>query len=196
MILYLNLMRNLIKKHLKERRIIILLILSGSMYLFMMTITIPEVMSYSGGMKLPDIMPTGYTNDYVNLLLGKLGEQGRYVYLYHQIPADMIYPFLFGISNCLVLAWLFNKLGKYQGPLFNLCLLPILAGIFDYCENFGIISLLTTYPHNPPVLSEITDIFSVLKSIFTALYLIVLIITLVGFVLNRIFRIVRQNTGI
>ena len=152
-------------------------------------------MSCSGGMKLQDMMPTGYSNYYINLILGKQGKQGRNVYLYHQIPVGMIYPFQFGVSNCLVLAWLFDKLGKYRSILFNLCLLPVLAGIFDYCENIGIISLLNAYPHNPPVLSKITDIFTVLKSIFTTLYLIILIFTLIGFILSRISKLVRPNAG-
>jgi hypothetical protein len=183
-----NLMKNFIKKNLIGSRALILFILSTAVYIFMLVVTIPEVVNYSGGMKLLDMMPTGYNSDYVNLLFEALGEQGRYAYLFHQIPVDMIYPLLFGISNCLVLAWILNKLGKFHSLLFNLCLLPVFAGVFDYCENFGIISLLKSYPHNPAYLSQITNVFTVLKSFFTSLYFGVLIITLIVFAINRIFR--------
>ena len=181
-------MKNLIRKNLKGDRILFLFILAVAVYVFMLKVTIPEVMVFSGGMKILDMMPLGYDSNYVNLLFETLGKQGRHVYLFHQIPADMIYPFLFGVSNCLILAWFLDKLDKFRGPAFALCLIPLLAGIFDYCENIGIISLLNVYPHIPDFLSKITAIFSVLKSLFTTLYFVVLLITLVIFGLSRIVR--------
>lgn len=181
-------MKNFIKRNLKGKRVFFLFILSTAVYIFMLTVTIPEVMNYSGGMKLMDMMPTGYNPNYVNSLLGALSEQGRRAYLLHQLPADMIYPLLFGVSNCLVLAWFLNKLGKFQSSLFYLCLLPIFAGIFDYCENIGIIRILSTYPQNSILLSQITNVFSILKSAFTTIYFIVLIIILVVIGLSRLKR--------
>ena len=71
----------------------------------MLTITIPMVMSFSDGMKLLDMMPAGYSAEYVNTLLNTLGEQGRNAYLFQQIPVDMVYPFLFAVSYCLLFAY-------------------------------------------------------------------------------------------
>ena len=48
-------------------------------------------MAFSGGMKLLDMMPLGYDMDYINTLFETLGEKGRDIYLYNQIPVDMIY---------------------------------------------------------------------------------------------------------
>ena len=104
----------------------------------MLIVTIPEVMQHSGGMKILDMMPTGYDAQYVNSLFSILGTAGRDLYLYHQLPLDLIYPSLFGISSCLVLAYFLNKLGKLNSWLFYLCLLPLLSGLFDYMENIGI----------------------------------------------------------
>jgi len=151
----------------------------------MLTITIPHVMNFSGGMKLLDMRPTGYNAEYVNTLLNALGEKGRHAYLFTQIPVDMIYPSLFGITNCLVFAYFLKKLGKLESSLFYLCFIPLFAGFFDYLENFGIITLLNSFPHNSFLLSQTTNLFTVLKSLFTTFYFIILIILLVLFGWNR-----------
>ena len=67
-------------------------------------------MAFSNGMKLLDMMPTGYNSEYVYALFETLGVEGRFTYLYNQIPIDMIYPFLFGISYCLLIAYFLRKL--------------------------------------------------------------------------------------
>jgi len=52
-------------------------------------------------MKLLDMLPTGYNQDYVSELFRTLGENGREIYLTNQIPVDMIYPLLFGLTYSL-----------------------------------------------------------------------------------------------
>lgn len=172
-------LKTIIKRNLAGRKILILLILTNIIYALMLTITIPKVMSIAGGMKLLDMMPTGYTPEYVNSLLNALGETGRHAYLYNQIPLDMIYPFLFGISYCLLLAYIFKKPGKLDSNVFYLCLIPLFSGLFDYAENIGIITILNSYPDNPVILSQTTNVFSVLKSAFTTIYFIILIISII-----------------
>ena len=93
-------------------------------------------------------MPAGYDSEYVDALFKTLGQRGRDAYLYHQLPVDIIYPFLFGVTYSLLLAQILNKLGKSNGPLTYLCYLPLLAALFDYSENAGIIALLNHYPQN------------------------------------------------
>jgi hypothetical protein len=147
----------------------------------MLFITIPKVMSFSGGMKLLDMMPTGYTADYVNKLLGTLGEQGRKIYLFNQLPLDMIYPFLFAVSSCLILAFFLNKLGKLESNYFFLCFIPFCSGLFDYAENIGIFTMLNRYPNNSILLSQATNVCSIIKSFSTSIYFIVLMIVLILF---------------
>ncbi len=180
-------MKELIKRNTNGRKVLFLFILTNIVYLIMLTVTIPKVMSYSGGMNLLDMMPSGYNAEYANNLLRSLGEQGRNAYLYIQLPVDMVYPLLFGVSYCLVLAYFLNKLGKTDSPLFYLCFLPLFAGLFDYFENFGIIAMLKTYPGNSGLLTQITNVFSVLKSLLTTIYFVVLIICLIVFVIRKLF---------
>jgi len=172
-------MKELIKNNLNGTKVLILFILTNIIYTIMLTVTIPKVMSFAGGMKLLDMMPTGYTHQYVNTLLNALGAMGRHAYLFIQVPVDLVYPFFFGISYCLVMAYLLNKINILNGNLFYLCFLPLFAGLFDYFENIGIIIMLKSYPDNSILLSHITNVFSILKSSFTTVYFVILIIALI-----------------
>lgn len=167
--------------------VLLLFILANIVYAIMLIITIPEIKHYSGGMKILDMMPTGYDAHYVNTLFNTLGIQGRYAYLYHQLPLDLIYPALFGISSCLLLAYFLNKLKKLDSPLLYLCLIPLFSGFFDYGENIGIIMMLKDYPNISELQVQITNAFSISKSTFVTIYLIILIITLLAVAKNNYF---------
>ena len=173
-----NKLREILTKNLSGKKVLLLFIVTNLVYLLMLTITIPKTMTYSNDMKLLDMMPMGYNFEYVNSLLGALGEKGRYVYLYNQIPLDMIYPFLFGISYSLIMAYFLKKMDRLSSFFFYLCLLPIIAGIADYLENFGIVSMLNSFPNLSQSSVNLTSIFSVIKSLSTSIYFIALIIIL------------------
>jgi hypothetical protein len=180
-------MKDLILKNISGKKVILFFILANIIYAIMIIITIPEIVLYSGGIKILDMMPTGYDAHYVNALFNTLGKPGRDLYLYHQLPLDLIYPALFGISSCLVLAYFLNKLKKLDSPLFYLCLLPLFSGLFDYGENIGIINMLEDYPNISPLQVQVTNIFTILKSIFTTVYFVILIIALLTVAKNKLF---------
>lgn len=177
-------MKEIISRNIKGKKVLLLFILTNLVYAFMLLVTIPKVMHFSNGVKLLDMLPTGYNAEYVNSLFDTLGEKGREIYLFNQIPIDMIYPFLFGISYCLVLAYFFQKLGKLNGYYIYLSLLPVAAGFFDYLENFGIITMLINYPNLSKSLIATTNIFTIFKSALTTIYFVILIITFVVVVIR------------
>jgi len=189
-------MKEILKRNSKGKKVLFLFVLTNLVYAFMLLVTIPKVMDFSGGMKLLDMLPTGYNSEYVNLLMSNLGEKGRETYLFKQIPVDMIYPFLFGISYCLILAFFLNKLKKLDSFLIYLCLLPVFAGIFDYFENIGIIRMLSNYPNYSNFLIEITNLFTVLKSAFTSIYFVVLIVTMVIVGVQKLINKNKKNTRV
>ena len=168
-----------IEKHLIGKKILLLFLLTNLIYAFMLIITIPKTMTFSNGLKLLDMMPTGYDSDYINALFKALGDNGRYVYLYNQIPIDMIYPLFFGITYCLILAYFLNKLNNLKSSFFYLCLLPLIAGLFDYMENIGIITMLINYPNNSQNLMKSANLFTIIKSMTTTVYFLCLIIILI-----------------
>ena len=75
-------MKNWIKTHSTGYTILILFALSSAIYVMMLTVTIPKVVELSGGMKILDMLPTGYSPEYVNSLMSNLGPKGRHAYLF------------------------------------------------------------------------------------------------------------------
>ena len=177
-----NKLRKIVSENLSGKKVASLFFLTNLVYAFMLFVTIPKTVAYSGGMKLLDMMPQGYDFEYVNELFNKLGEEGREAYLYNQIPVDMIYPLLFGITYSLLIGYFLNKLDKLNTPFFYLCLVPVIAGIADYLENFGIISMLNDYPDLSMAQVSASNIFTLIKSLSTTLFFLILIaiVILVG----------------
>lgn len=169
----------ILEKNTSGKKVLSLFILTNIVYLFMLMVTIPKTMKFSNGMKLLDMLPTGYNQDYVNELFKTLGENGREVYLTNQIPVDMIYPLLFALTYSLLFAYFLKKLNKLKSPFTYLCLLPIIAGIADYLENFGIITMLNNYPDLTETTVNATNTFSIIKSTSTSLFFIALIAILI-----------------
>ncbi|WP_053991610.1 hypothetical protein [Mangrovimonas sp. TPBH4] len=161
------------------KKVLGLFILTNAVYVFMLTVTIPKTMEFSNGMKLLDMMPMGYDLNYVNELFKSLGENGQKFYLTNQIPVDMIYPLLFGLTYCLLLAFFLKKINKLNTPFIYICFIPIIAGIADYFENFGIIAMLKNYPELTEVAVKTTSSFSLIKSSLTSVFFIVLITMLI-----------------
>ncbi len=181
-------MRDLIRININGKKVLILFILTNTVYVFMLAVTIPAVMQYTCGMDLLDMMPGGYSAEYVMTLLNKLGDTGRNTYLYKQIPADMIYPLLFAIGYSLLLGYILNKLGKFESRFYYLCYIPMLAGLFDYLENIGLIIMLRSYPDISKGLIQTTSIFSVCKSGSTTIFFVTLIVLLVILAVIKIKR--------
>ena len=77
-----------------------------------------------------------------------------------------------------------GNLGK-SGRNFYL-LFPIIAGFFDYLENFGLIYLLTSYPKISEIGVRIISTFTVIKSLFTSLYFVILLFVLAILIFKKI----------
>lgn len=178
--------RKIIATNLTDKKVLLLFLLTNIVYAVMLTITIPKTMTFSNGLKLLDMMPLGYNLEYINTLFETLGENGRLVYLTNQLPVDMIYPFLFGISYCLLIGFFLKKLNKLDSFFFYLCFLPLIAGIADYLENFGIFTMLYNFPDFSPFTAKVTNVFSVVKSMTTTVFFIALIITLLMLGISKI----------
>ena len=182
-----------IDNHASGKKVLILFLLTNIIYVFMLTLTIPAIMAYSGDMKLLDIMPLGYDSEYIKTLFNTLGANGRNIYLSRQIPADMIYPFLFAISYCLVLGYFLKIFSRLNSLYFLFCLLPLIAGVADYMENIGIIAMLISYPSLSETTMTLTSIFTVIKSMATSIYFVVLIITTIAFTVKTVRSVINQE---
>lgn len=174
--------------HLKEwiyrnvngKKVLLMLIGTNLLCGYMLLISIPKVLTFSGGMKIPDMMPTGYDPEYIFKLFEKLGEKGRDTYLYEQIPVDLFYPFFFGITYCLLIAYLLQRLQLLKSEPYYLCLLPLMGGFFDYMENFGIIHMLVDYPVVSISIIQTAAFFTVIKSLLSSICFILILVLLLA----------------
>lgn len=170
--------KNFISQNLQGKKVLYFFLAASFIYFLMLFVTIPMVNQFSGGMRILDLKPDGYNADYVKSLFGNLGKTGRKYYLYRQLPLDFIYPGLFAISNTLILSYFLKYVNRFK-TWFFLTLFPILGGVFDYFENLGIIYLLKTFPKISEISVRIISAFSILKSAFTTIYFVILLLLLV-----------------
>lgn len=186
-------LKEIIATHSTGKKVLLFFVLTNVVYAIMLIVTIPKTMIFSDGLKLLDMMPLGYDSEYIMTLFNTLGDNGRQVYLVNQLPVDMIYPFLFGVSYCLLIAYFLKKLNKLNSVFFFLCFLPVIAGIADYAENFGIITMLNKYPNMSQISMDATNIFTVVKSMTTTVFFLALTITLLLLGIKTIKE--RRNTS-
>jgi hypothetical protein len=179
------------QKYASGRVVLVTFVLTMGMYLLMLLYTIPKVESFAPGIPLFDLSPFGYSYQHASSLLAVLGEEGRSVYLYQQLPADFIYPGLFAISYSLLLTWLFAKGFNKESKIFYLAAVPVLGGLFDYLENISIITMIKSFPNLSQELVGIASTFTLLKSIFTTGFFLLLFVGIFAFLVSRIKQIAK-----
>ena len=176
----------ILNKYSSGKNVLFFFVVTQIFYGTMLFFSVPKVVQYSNGMKILDMLPTGYRAEYVQTLFQTLGETGRTIYLFQQIPLDMFYPGLFAISFSLLLTFIFEKVFSKESKLQLLSIVPIFGGLFDYFENIGIIVMLLIYPNFQPWIARITNIFSVLKSTFTIIMFALLTIGIIMFLIKKL----------
>jgi len=174
------------------RWIVGLLLVTWVVYGYMILYSIPHLVELTNGIKPLDVLPLGYSSDYVQSLFLALGEGGRHYYLTHQIPIDMVYPALFIATYSLLTFYLLQKSGIRENAAMRLSVIPVIAGLCDYLENLGIVVMLQSFPDVSDSLTTITNFFSIGKAGFTTLFWIVLLYAIVAFVIGVIRRRMRE----
>ena len=165
---------NTLKKLASGRTVFILFTMTMVIYLLMLLYSIPMVESFAPNTALFDLSPSGYSYSQAISLLEELGDEGREIYLSRQLPLDFVYPGLFAISYTLLLIWLFSKSIKDTSKIFYLAFIPALGGLFDYLENIYIIRMINSFPDLSPRLVQVASTFTLLKSIFTTVFFLLL----------------------
>jgi len=175
--------KEFIYRNINGKRVLIWVIITYLIYAFILFVSIPSVSKFTGGMSTFNMMPFGYSSEYVMKLLFTLGSEGRHAYLFHQIPLDLFFPFIFAFGNCLLIGFLLNKINSLKGKLMYLCLLPVFASWFDYLENIGVMTMLLNFPNVSEFVIQFTEFFSVTKSLLMNIFFFVLFVlfVLVGF---------------
>ena len=176
---------NTLKKLASGKIVSILFTLTMAIYLLMLFYSIPMVESFAPNTALFDLSPSGYSYQHALSLLEELGNEGRQIYLSLQLPLDFVYPGLFAISYTLLLIWLFSKSLKNKSRIFYLALIPALGGLFDYLENIYIFRMINSFPDLSPRLVQVASTFTLLKSVFTTVFFLLLFAGLAAFVFTK-----------
>ena len=132
------------------KNVLVLFLVTTSIYAWIIMVSIPSVLAEAPDMILFDLSPLGYSVDFAAQLLNEIGAEGRKTYLNHQLPVDFVYPGLFAITYSFMLIWVLGKFARKGSKSFFIAFVPIAAGVFDYFENLGIISMLVLYPDLRP----------------------------------------------
>ncbi|NDI34955.1 hypothetical protein [Chengkuizengella sediminis] len=168
-------------KHASWSKVIILLTASMVIYFFMLKVTIPKVSKMADGMEIFDLKLIGYDVDYAMRLLEGLGEEGRYVYLLQQIPLDLIFPGLLGLSGAFLIARMTQNHKKMSRAL----IIPLIAAVFDYLENVFVAYMLLKYPDVNAFTIKSSSFFTIGKSITTLLFFSFVILYLSVLLMNK-----------
>lgn len=166
---------HILQNNASGKLVLVLFLVTMVIYLTMIFYSIPAVVSFAPELILFDMSPTGYSFQNAMELLDVLGPEGRSIYLTKQLPLDFIYPGLFAVTYSLLLAWLFLKSVSQQSKIYYLTIVPILAGVCDYTENFFIIVMINSFPDLSPNLVSTASLFTIMKSSFTSIFFILIL---------------------
>lgn len=157
---------------------------SQVVYFTMLFVTIPAIENKTQGMKIFDLMTTGYSQQYVIAFLENIGEKGRNIYLSNQIPLDLIYPSLMAVTGALFIALFARKINPRLGAIL---FIPIFGALFDYLENMMVAVMLLSYPDIPKTIVLLSSMFTIMKTFLVPLYLVLLLVLFVIY----LYKIVR-----
>ncbi len=147
--------------------------------------SLPRIAAAAGGLAAFDMRPTGYTFDEAKAFLAALSPEGAAFYLGVQEKLDSVYPALLGATLFFAIAALAPaRLGIWRWVL---ALIAIPGAVFDYLENAAVSVMLTVGVDGlTPAAVEAADRWTVLKSAFTAVAMVTLVLLLVARLVRRL----------
>ena len=132
-----------------------------------------QLLDITGGVGLLDTKVL-YTPEQAYAHLTSMGEAGRAFDLTHIVPLDFVFPFLYTLFSAVAISW------------HRLNVVPLIGGLGDYLENFGIIVMLLAWPQQIPAVAWFTMVACFFKFAFSALAFAIIIGALVGWALTAI----------
>ena len=144
---------------------------------------IAELKSITGGIGILD-MEFLYSPEQAYTHLAAMGEAGRAFELTHIIPLDLILPAVYALAYALVITWLLHRWLPAESGWHRLNVVPLIGGICDYCENFGIIAMLLAWPAQLPDIARFTMVAGSCKFAASALAFTIIFGALLGWAVS------------
>lgn len=121
-------------------------------------------------------------------LFGQLTYEGRQLYAWSEITADLIFPIIYVLFLSLLIVYIFQKCSLNKPQQF-LAMLPFLMFLFDYGENILIAIMLFDYPQEHTAVAEVASVFTKLKWSFFVLSLGAILFGLTCLVIKSVRKI-------
>lgn len=142
-------------------------VIAAVIYVVMITVTLSHIEAVSGQVPF-DMRPRGYSQQDAAALLRGLGAEGRSYYLTHQIPLDTAYPALLALSLVSLMRWYGQVM--HNSVLVRVgIILSVGAAGCDYCENLGIVAMISSWPDVSAFLVFASSFATVVKSVLTTM---------------------------
>lgn len=126
--------------------------------------------------------------------LRSYGQAGRGVVIFNHLTFDTLFPLTYMLFFAITLTLIGRTLFRPSGAWRWLTLVPVVAGLCDYLENAGIVTMCLRYPHQSILtIARVTGAFTLLKSSFLGLSIALAVIG--GLSLLVRWTIVRARRG-
>jgi len=147
-------------------------------------IGVAGLLKITGGANILDF-EFGYSYEKAYNMLTALGVEGRTFYLTKILPMDYPFPLTYMLFYIGFIALLIKHTAKNK-PYRFLLFIPVLAMLFDWIENIGLITMLSSYPNLLEWAVPVASIFGMLKTIFMVGSIMIIGVLLVMFVYSKI----------
>lgn len=156
-----------------------------AVYLIMILWSLPKISAAAGGAAPFDMRPFGYSFDEAKAFIGALSAEGKALYLNVQHRLDATYPALLAAT----LFFAIRALAPGASPLPALLALVALPGaVFDYLENSSVTAMLNAGASSlTPELVARASLWTLLKSTFTTIAMLMLLAFVVMALWRRVF---------
>ena len=125
-----------------------------------------------------------YTPEKVYSMVDSYGEAGRTSYRAFELTGDIIYPIVYTLFFSLFITWLFQRGFPPNSKMQALNVIPLGGWLFDLLENLGIVTMLSVFPSTPDALAWISAVFTLVKWLFAAATIILILVGLVKAAMN------------
>lgn len=127
-----------------------------------------------------------YTPEQAYALLSAMGDAGRAFDLARIVPLDLVFPFVYTLFYAVTITWILHRWLPARSRWHRLNVIPLIAGLCDYMENFGIITMLVSWPSRLPDVARFTMATGLIKFTFGILAVIIMIGALTGWAVSVI----------
>jgi hypothetical protein len=137
-----------------------------------------KIQAGSGGVGPIDLQ-FFYTPEKVYGMIASYSAEVRASYRIFELTGDILYPIVYTFFFSLAITWLFARGFPSNSNMHKYNVVPFGAWFFDLLENLSIVTMISAYPSTPAGLAWVATLFTMLKWLFVAPTVLLLLYGLV-----------------